>query len=366
VEVVQKMELAPEDEVSASVVVSHGRIYLATNARLYCLGKKDQTPATTAIPPQPTEPAIAEDDAPAQVQVVPAEVLVKSGHDQKFHVRLFNSRGQLLREEPTATFTLEGPGKIDDAGLYKADDNTEHTATILTAKVGSIKGQARIRVVPPLPWKFDFQSTPLAANPKNPKAPKAGEPPITWVGASHRNVIEAPAAEGFGGRKVLVKVTTIPKGTRSQSWMGPSDLHDYTVQADVRAAGEGEKLPDIGLIAQRYTLAMLGAEQQLQIRYWPPQVLTQFSETIPFAWKPNKWYTLKFRASVEDGKALLKGKIWPRDEKEPDNWTIEAVDKLPNVEGSPGLFGDAGKAEIYYDNVQVFANGDAGKTAAIK
>ena len=33
---------------------------------------------------------------------------------------------------------------------------------------------------------------------------------------------------------MMVKVTTIPKGTRSQSWMGPTDLHDYTVQADVQ------------------------------------------------------------------------------------------------------------------------------------
>jgi outer membrane protein assembly factor BamB len=359
IEVVQKMALAPEDEVSASVVVSHGRIYLATGARLYCLGKKDQKAAATPIPPQPVEPALADDDAPAQVQVVPAELLLKSASEQQFHVRLFNSRGQFLREEPAATFSLEGPGAIDKTGLYKSDNNAEHTATILTAKVGSIKGQARIRVVPPLPWKFDFQKIPLVANPKG---IKVGEPPITWVGASHRNVIEEP--KGFDGRKVLVKVTTIPKGTRSQSWMGPTDLHDYTVQADVRGAGEGEKMPDIGLIAQRYTLAMLGAEQSLQIRYWPPQVLTQFSETIPFAWKPNKWYTLKFRAAVEDGKAILKGKIWPRDEKEPDAWTIEATDKLPNVEGSPGLFGDATKAEVYYDNVQVFPNAEAGKTAA--
>ena len=362
VEVVQKMALrAPEDEVSASVVVSHGRIYLATGARLYCLGTKDQKPAATPIPAQPTEPAVAAASEPAQLQVIPAELLLKSGSEQQFHVRLFNSRGQFLREEPTATFTLVGPGAIDKSGLYKADNNREHTATILTAKVGALKGQARIRVVPPLPWKFDFQNTPLVANPKNPKAPKAGEPPITWVGASHRNVIEEP--KGFD-RKVLVKVTTIPKGTRSQSWMGPTDLHDYTVQADVRGAGEGEKMPDIGVIAQRYTLAMLGADQALQIRYWPPQVATQFSKTIPFAWKPNEWYTLKFQAAVADGKAKLKGKVWPRDEKEPDAWTIEATDAMPNIQGSPGLFGDATKAEIYYDNVQVFANGEAGKTAA--
>jgi outer membrane protein assembly factor BamB len=357
VEVVQKMRLPTDDEVSASVVVSHGRLYLATNARLYCLGKKDQKPAATPIPPRPAEPPSADDKTPAEVQVVPAELLMTSGGEQQFHIRLFNSRGQFLRDAPTASFTLAGPGKIDDAGLYKADNNAEHTATIVTAKVGDIKGTARIRVVPPLPWKFDFQKIPLAANAKG---VKVGEPPITWVGASHRNVVRE-----LDGRKVLVKVNTIPKGTRSQSWMGPINLHDYTVQADVRASGEGEKIPDIGLIGQRYTLAMLGADQELQIRYWPPQVATQFSETVPFKWKPKTWYTIKFRASLVDGKAILKGKVWPRDDKEPDAWTIEATDKLPNVEGSPGLFGDAtNKPEIYYDNVQVYPNSDTAKTAA--
>lgn len=364
---VDMMRLPGEDEVSASVVVSHGRLYLATNARLYCLGKKDQKPAMSgSIQPQPAEPPVADDTKPAEVQVVPAEALVQSGGEQQFHVRLFNSRGQYLHDAPTATFTLTGPGhagQIDDKGLYKADNDSKHTATIVAVKVGTIEGHARIRVVPPLPWKFDFQKTPIV---DHPKGGKYGEPPITWVGAAHRNIIR-----DIDGRKVMVKITTIPKGTRSQSWMGPINLHDYTVQADVRGSGHGEDMPDIGLITQRYTLAMLGADQALQIRYWPPQVATQFSKTVPFKWDPNKWYTIKFRAElVEDKdaaggqKAELKGKVWPRGEKEPDAWSVEATDTLPNVEGSPGLFGDATKAEIYYDNVQVYPNSDASKTAA--
>ena len=40
------------------------------------------------------------------------------------------------------------------------------------------------------------------------------------------------ALEGNG---VLTKITSLPKGTRSRCWFGPSDLHDYTIQADVRA-----------------------------------------------------------------------------------------------------------------------------------
>ena len=72
----------------------------------------------------------------------------------------------------------------------------------------------------------------------------------------------------------MVKVNTIPKGTHSQGWMGPDDLHDYTIQADFRATTNNQAAPengmsDIGLIAQRYTLMLMGADQQLRILYWP-------------------------------------------------------------------------------------------------
>jgi len=93
----------------------------------------------------------------------------------------------------------------------------------------------------------------------------------------------------------------------------------------------------------------------LQIRSWTSE-LKRFSKTIAFAWKPDVWYTMKFRASIDEGKAVLKGKVWPRGEAEPEVWTIEAVDKAPNVMGSPGLFGKASDAEIFLDNITVTAN----------
>ncbi len=40
-------------------------------------------------------------------------------------------------------------------------------------------------------------------------------------------------------------------------------------------------------------------------------------------WKEHVWYTLKFRAAVEDGKAVLRGKVWQRGEPEPAEWTID-------------------------------------------
>jgi len=95
--------------------------------------------------------------------------------------------------------------------------------------------------------------------------------------------------------------------------------------------------------------------QQLQIRSWTSE-LGRFSKTIPFSWKPDVWYTIKFQAATEDGAAVLKAKVWPRGETEPEAWTLEAIDKAPNLQGSPGLFGNASDAEIFLDNITVTAN----------
>ena len=37
-------------------------------------------------------------------------------------------------------------------------------------------------------------------------------------------------------------------------------------------------------------------------------------------------------------------------------WQIEAADATPNLNGSPGLFGNSTDAEFFIDNVQVTAN----------
>ncbi len=96
VKFLDKMRLPEADEVSGSLAVSHGKIYLPTGAGLYCLGKKDVKPSATAIPPAPKETPIGNDTAPAWVQVSPCELLLKPGEKQEFKVTLFNDRGQAV------------------------------------------------------------------------------------------------------------------------------------------------------------------------------------------------------------------------------------------------------------------------------
>jgi outer membrane protein assembly factor BamB len=381
---VNRMRLDEEDEVTASPIAWNGLVFLTTGARLYCIGEK---PAADGAVAQPTATAPQQVSAstkaptgePAWVQVVPAEAQVAAGAALPLKVRLYDAAGRFVKES-SATFTTTA-GAVAADGTYTAPAGG-HAAAIVTAKVGDLEGKARIRSMPPLPWTFDFDDTPLAADPKT--GVVKGEPPLPWVGMRYRHVVRE-----VDGSKCLVKITTIPKGTRSQGWIGPIGLHDYVVRADVRAretgvekpgspasdtppgaatdadafarkfgnpaALEKARMPDIGLVAQRYTLDMMGASQQLQLRSWPPQVATHFSKTIPFAWEAGRWYTMKLEARTRDGAAVLRGKVWPRGEPEPAAWTIEGVHEAGNLQGSPGFFGNSKDSEIYIDNVSVEA-----------
>jgi outer membrane protein assembly factor BamB len=331
---VKRGRLPSGEEVYASPIASHGSIYLQTTSALYSLRDPDKESIADPLPTPPVENAVSEDQTPVHVQVIPAELLTRPGAEHRFRVRLFNSHGQFLKDAE-AEFTLAGPGAIDSAGVFKGDESGKHVATVVTAKVGDLTGRARVRVVPDLPWKFDFEGL--------------NDLPVTWVGARYRHALRKD-----GDNTIAVKVTTIPKGTRSRCWFGHSDLHDYTIQADVRGQIKNDKMPDIGLIAQGYTLDLQGASQRLQVRTWVPQ--ERMAKTIVFKWDPNKWYTMKLQASNEDGKAVLRGKVWPRGEDEPQDWTITAQDESPNTSGSPGLFGNAKDAEVHLDNIQVTAN----------
>jgi outer membrane protein assembly factor BamB len=322
-------------ECWSSPIVSHGRLYLQTTGALYCFEDKEKEKGVEPRPNQPAVTPVAASDQPAQLQIIPAEVLLRPGDKQEFKVRLFNSRGQFLRESP-GEYTLVGAGEITKAGEFTAAKQADHTTTAITAKVGELSAKARLRTIPPLPWKFDFEGL--------------KDPPATWVGARHRHVMRK-----VDGSDVMVKITTIPKGQRSRLSMGQSDLHDYTIQGDFKAGKMNNKTPDFGLIGQGYTFLIEGDIKRMQIQSWQSHD-KRMSVAQKFALVPETWYTLKLRAENSDNKAVLRAKIWKRGETEPSDWTLELVDPQPNTVGSPGMYGDAINAEIFIDNILVTPN----------
>jgi outer membrane protein assembly factor BamB len=323
--------------VLSSVAVSNGRIYFATDTTLYAIGKR-QVDRSTA-PPVPALMNAPLNATPAFVQIVPTELLIKPGDTLNFRVRLFDERGNFIREEKSAQWSLDKlKGAVTDGKFVSATDGGWQ-AGLVKATVGNITGAARVRIVPPLPWTENFDE--YAANSQ----------PTTWTSVTLKY-----AVRDLEGNKVLVKTTEGSSLlTRSRAYMGPSDLHDYTVESDVRAREKRRQQGDAGIIAQRYALVLYGNAQQLHLEPWQPE--TQRTVKVPFAWKPDGWYRMKLSVeNLPDGKVRARGKVWAVGEPEPAAWMIERIDPIGNRQGSPGVFANAITAEIYFDNMKVYPN----------
>ncbi len=336
VEELARVRMRSGEEILAAPIISHGKIYVTTTKALYCIGKKGVEATADVIPVGPQESPKADDQKIAHLQIAPVEAMLAPGQATPYQVRAYNKLGQFLKLVD-AEFAVEGSGAVTADGTYTAPTAAEHQAVKITAKLGELTSTARVRVIPDLPWKWDFSDKAV---------------PVTWIGAAYRN-----QPKEIDGEPMLVKVSTIPKGTRSQSWMGWTSLHDYTIQADVNATANPDngRRADMGLINQRYTLDLMD-KGQLQIRSWTPRLDLRFAKTVPFQWDVDQWYTLKFQSENHDGKVTLRGKAWKRGEEEPTEWMVEATDDVPNTHGSPGLFGNSTQAEYYIDNVEVYPN----------
>lgn len=326
---------------SASPIVAGGRVYLQSTTALYCIGNENGRQSDVAMGRGfGEETPVVRNTEVDWLQLVPAESLIEPGESVHFEVHAFNKLGQSLVDPDLSDmeFSVEGPATIDGATLT-ADAGAAHTAAIVTATVGDVTGSARVRIVPPLPWRFTFDGM--------------TDPPLSWIGARYRHIVRP-----VDGSPALTKVSTIPKGARSRAWMGPSDLTNYTITADVKGSGTVDQMPDIGLTAGGYGLDLMGQSQQLQIRTWASQL--RVAETLDYPWQPDRWYRMKLRYELESegpaATAVLRGKVWPRDQDEPEDWTMTARDESPNRSASPGLYGNAKLTELYIDNIEVTPN----------
>ena len=120
-------------------------------------------------------------------------------------------------------------------------------------------------------------------------------------------------------------------------------------------------MPDVGIGACRYTLLLAGQTQKLRLISW--DAMPRVDEWIEFPWSPYTWYRLKLTAEVANGKATLRGKVWPYPQKEPEKWNLEYTDPTPNLGGSPFLYGyvlghvaGAPGTTVLFDNVKVTPN----------
>jgi hypothetical protein len=222
-------------------------------------------------------------------------------------------------------------------GTFTASTDAVIQAGQVKATVGKLSGGGRIRVFPPLPWSEDFQGLTGDAL------------PLHWG-----NTVGKYSSREMDGSRVLVKNPNPPIFKRGRSFIGPSNMSNYTVEADVKAQEKRRQMGDAGVVAQRYALILFGNSQKIELESWQPEEAR--TVRAPFEWKADTWYHMKLEVqNMPNGNVRARGKAWPAGQPEPTAWTIEKMDTMGNKQGSPGIYADA-TFEVYFDNVKVTSN----------
>jgi outer membrane protein assembly factor BamB len=364
--------------LNGSPAVANGRVYFLTSDECYCIGKKEHRTSSSSARTEAKADEGDQDGKPAQLQIVPADVTLHPGEETPFRARLYDAKGNFLRDVqpewslgpmPPPVFPAgmaparppaaaggggaapAGPpdlkGEIDKDGHLTVAKAPPLQFGVVVARAEGLTARARVRVAAVLPFHADFSKVPL------------GRTPSGWVNTQGKF-----AMTQLNGRHVLMKTATNPSPlvARANAFITAPGVTNYTVQADVMAEKKGADLPDMGVLANRYHLFLEGNTQRLRLVSW--EKLPRVDRSIDKPWKDNTWYTLKLSVEVEGGKAHLRGKFWQRGQDEPSEWTVEFDDAVPNPEGSPGLYANAVGVEseqdpgtpIYFDNVSVTPN----------
>lgn len=320
--------------IYAPPVVAGGRVYVASMDRLYAIGPKAASAPARPAPPVAAAPASTE--AAAVVQVFPYEALLDGGQSQAFSLKLFDAKGNFIRtaKASEAQWTVDQlEGTVSADGRYAAP--ATGTAGLVKATIGGITGQARVRVVPALPWSIDFEGMKAT--------------PSWWTS----NLKGSPRE--LDGTTALVRPRDDTVGRRTKFLMGKPEWSDYTVEVDVRGVESRRQRGDVGIVNQRYVLMLFGNNQRIELQPW--QAANEMTVSVDkFDWPVNTWYRMKLRVQNRpDGTTLVQGKVWPTAQPEPAAWTIEKVDRIPHRAGAPGLYGD-GISDVFFDNFKVYRN----------
>jgi outer membrane protein assembly factor BamB len=357
-----------EVELAGSPAIADGRIYFGTSEELYCIGKKDHN-----APPDPAPPMPVEDkprNEPAWLQLLPADVVLHPGKSVDFVAKTFDANGRslgtivelgklTLPQPPlppgakTPPPALKGSLSNDNSAgkwpnRFTADPKVPNQQGYVEASFGMLTSKARVRVAPTYPYTMNLEKVPV------------GAAPAGWVQVQGRWKV----AQLKDGTKVLAKVNTVPNPMIAQSfcYIGLPTDSDYTIAADVQGFKAQNDLPEMGVINNRYTLFLLGNTQQLRLASW--EAMPRIDQTISYPWKPGVWYSMKLTTTVKGDKAFVRGKVWPKGQPEPKEWSVELVDPRPNREGAPGLYTYAmgvtenePGTEVNYTNLRVTPNG---------
>ncbi|QDT16361.1 outer membrane protein assembly factor BamB family protein [Alienimonas californiensis] len=342
--VLQADTVSGPDEVTSSPAISDGRILLVGRDRTYCIGAPEKAKVVVDVPPLPMEADV--EGPPATLRLVPSLVSLKPGESREFEVRAYNEHGRFLRTVSDAELSVSKPfpGLTIDGRKVTVQGGPNVPADgVITAKLGDLTNTAQVRFYPPLPWKYDFNELSLEGRPAFP----------AWVGAAGKF---QPVEKG-DGVSLLMAGGEAAKGKPSfDVWVGPPAMTGYVVQADFMVEGR-RRLASVGITNEKYSLISKANRLLLELQSW--QAHLRLQANTKFNMEPGEWYTLKLAVEQipptdadKDGSAIVRGKVWPRGEEEPADWTLTAEDPHPTVTGSAGIYAYR-LADSYIDNFAV-------------
>ncbi|QDT64848.1 outer membrane protein assembly factor BamB family protein [Calycomorphotria hydatis] len=320
------------DEIYASPAIANDRIYFVTRDRTICVG--DKTADVQADPIPEMEKEADPGDAVAMVQLVPYEVSVSAGESVSYELLSYDANGHLIstekdiKAEQLQLTGLDG-AKVEGGTVTTNADAKLPQAGTVKIEVNGLVSEARIRSFPPLPWKYDFEGLSGKAVPEG------------WVNAFLK--LQPVQMDG----NTVMKSSPGPGKPSFDTWIGPASMSGYTIQADVMVQGR-RRLSSVGLTNERYSLILKANALKLGVQTW--QAHLRLDSDMRFKSDPDVWYTMKLSVQKDGDKNRVLGKVWPREEAEPEDWTIEVTDPNPNPSGSPGLFVYR-LSDCYFDNV---------------
>ncbi len=347
----------------------NGKIYIQTEKKLYCFGRKGPG---KGLAPEPVPVKFPAPGEKKKLQVIPYEVLLAPGGGQQFRVRALDAKGFTVEENidpksikwepfvpPTALVKAAVKGGFNADGQLVADIDNIPSAGQFQASLGELKGYVKARVLPGIPQLQDFEKYELTQDTSKPPAPAVPNtleaptpfayPPLPWNAARFKFEVRDK-----DGNKALCKTIDNKLLQRGMVFINRPGLSNYTVEADVLSEGNKRKMSEVGLVNQRYLIVLKGNAQTLEVNS-NQELLKQ---SVPFKWAPNEWYHLKSRVDLaKDGSGVVRAKAWKKGDPEPDAWAIEVPHKRAHQEGAPGFFGFSPQEQrAWIDNISVTPN----------
>jgi outer membrane protein assembly factor BamB len=332
-------------------------VFIFTKEALFCFGPKA---SAASVEPTQTVAAMAPSKDPiTQIQIVPAEFAIIPGQSVKFTVWGLDAAGRRVKQvsnetkfekfiPPTAQVKSEVDGTIDGNVLHTTAASNI-SAGAFKATWNNLSATSRGRIVAGPGYKENFDAMPLGQ--KNEFGEDVGFPPLPWLGARVKwHVLEKD------GTKVAANRLDVILFQRTMNFIGKPDMKGYTLEADVMTDGTRRIMSTVGLVNQRYVIALTGNSRILEVTSNHERV----KESVPFDAQPNVWYHLKTRVDQDKSGpgGVVRAKLWERGKPEPDKWTIEVKQPQIHQEGSPGVFAFSPQSQkrVFIDNLSITAN----------